>query len=89
MRRAPRLFSSSMTAAQRRVYRIVTCLFFGIFLATIWPVYPRFGGIHPMILGIPLSLFYVVALVALSFLAILALYMWEGRELDGPGEGED
>ena len=88
MRNAPRFFSRSLTAGQRRTYRTVTILFVAIFLALVWPVYPFFAGIRPMVLGIPLSLFYVVALVALSFFTVLGLYLWEGHDRNPTDEGE-
>lgn len=64
----------------RRVYGGVA-LFYGLlFLAVIWPVYPIFARIEPRVLGLPLSLAYVVAALVLSFAVLLALYLWEGAD---------
>lgn len=47
--------------------------------ALVWPIYPLAGGIYPMIWGIPLSMFYLVAVIAVVFSVMLALYVWEDR----------
>ena len=53
-------------------------LAFGLFLlvciaAVGWPLYPALGGgIEPFVLGLPLSLAWIVGWLLLSFLAILA-----------------
>lgn len=79
MTRRPRIFSSHLSRRERRVYRAATVFFVLLFAALVWPVYPLFSGIRPMILGVPLSLAYVVLLVLASFAALLALFLWEGR----------
>ncbi|MGH7540354.1 MAG: hypothetical protein ACRELC_05095 [Gemmatimonadota bacterium] len=84
--RAPRLFPSNLSRNERRVYAAVTLFYVVLFFGLIWPVYPRFAGIQPRVLGIPFSLAYVVACVVLSFLVLLALFEWErGRERRGNG----
>lgn len=75
----PRLFSSALSARERLVYGAVTLVFVGAFLATMWPIYPLFSRIRPMVLGVPLSLFYLIALVFVCFFSMLALYLWEAR----------
>ena len=77
MRRTPRFFPSRLEPEARGVYGAVTAFFVLLFLALIWPVYPTFGTIRPLILGIPLSLFYVVVLLVAGFLALLVLFLWE------------
>ena len=69
---------------RNRVYRAVVLYFIVVFLAMMWPVYPVFSKISPMLLGIPLSLFYLVVLLLLSFIVLLSLYLWESHrgELD-------
>ncbi len=59
----------------------------GVFCALVWPIYPLFGGAEPRPLGIPLSFFYVIVFVLLSFVALLLLFVWEGdrREPDEAG----
>lgn len=88
MRRTPRFFPSDLPPRERRVYGAVTAFFLVVFVASIWPVYPLFAGIRPMVLGIPFSLFYVIVLLLVAFLVLLGLFLWEGRrgidEPDGP-----
>jgi len=82
----PRIFPSHLSPRERVVYRVATLFFVVLFFALIWPVYPRFAGIRPLILGMPLSLAYVVGLVLVSFFGLLALFLWEGRR--SPEEGD-
>lgn len=79
MRLKPRLFSSALSPRERLVYGAVTVAFVVCFLATIWPIYVPFSRVRPLILGIPLSLAYLVGLVGVSFLTLLGLYTWERR----------
>jgi hypothetical protein len=45
----------------------------------LWPVYSWFSGIYPMILGMPMSLFYLVIVIATVFCVMLGLFLWEDR----------
>lgn len=45
----------------------------------IWPVYPYFSRIYPLVLGIPFSLFYLICILLLSFLVLAGLYFWDER----------
>ena len=86
----PRFMPSGLTRRQRRVYGAVTVFFLVVFVAMMWPVYALFSGFRPFVLGMPLSLFYVVAWLVASFLVLLGLFAWEGRAErlhDGDGEG--
>ena len=87
VRRRPRFFPSDQDPSRRRVYAAATAFFLVVFLAVTWPVYARFAGIEPRVLGLPLSLAWVVGWVLASFLALLALYLWEERT--GAGGDED
>ena len=75
----PVIFSSKLTPGERRVYRAATILFIGVFFAFMWPIYPVFNRIRPLLLGMPASLFYLVFLLGVAFVAILSLYRWEDR----------
>ncbi|MFQ5743526.1 MAG: hypothetical protein ACE5HV_08045 [Acidobacteriota bacterium] len=79
MRKTPVLFLSSLTASERRIYKAVTFIFIGIFLAFMWPIYLYFDRIRPFVIGLPLSLFYLIVLLLVSFLTLLGLYLWESR----------
>lgn len=75
----PRIFSSSLSGRERRVYGAVTLIFVGAFLATLWPIYTLFSRVRPFVLGVPFSLAGLVGLVLACFLSLLALYRWEDR----------
>lgn len=88
MRRAPRFFASDLDRSERRVYGAAATFFLLVFLAVTWPVYALFAGIEPRVLGLPLSLAWIVGWVLASFLGLLALYAWErGRAPDGAEDG--
>jgi hypothetical protein len=57
----------------------VILLFVAVFLASIWPIYPFFSRIHPIVLGLPFSLVYLIILLLFSFSVLLSLYLWESR----------
>jgi len=69
----------------RIVYRAFGVFYALLFVAMIWPIYPRFATIEPRILEMPHSLAYVVFGLVLSFAALLGLYLWErsGEQPDG------
>lgn len=77
MRRTPRLFPSDQQPGTRRVYRVATAFFVVVFVALVWPVYSLFAAAEPRVLGLPLSLAWVVGWVIASFLGLLTLYLWE------------
>lgn len=43
-------------------------------LAIIWPVYSLFDGIYPLILGLPLSFAWIVAMLLSAFFLLLWYY---------------
>ncbi len=79
-----RIFPSTLSKVERRIYGAATVVFIGVFLATMWPIYPLFNRIRPFVLGMPASLFYLLVLVFVGFFSLLALYRWE----DGRGKLE-
>jgi hypothetical protein len=87
----PVFFSSKLTPSERRVYRAATIFFIAVFFAFMWPIYPFFNRIRPLILGMPASLFYLVCLLTVAFVAILSLYRWEDRhgKLEEPADFDD
>lgn len=84
----PVIFSSELSPSERRIYKAATILFVVIFFAFMWPIYPIFNHVRPLILGMPLSLLYLVFLLSVAFGAILTLYLWEDRhgKLQDPPE---
>ncbi len=80
----------SARSGHRAVYACAAAFYLFLFVAVMWPIYPRFAGIEPRVLSMPFSLAYVVAALIASFLVLLALYAWERRGSDGAvpgGEG--
>lgn len=86
----PRLFSSTLTRTQRRVYGAVLAWFVAALALMTWPATVPFARIAPRMLGMPFALFWLAALLVTSFLVALALFRWESREgwID-EGSGED
>ncbi|MCG8469478.1 MAG: hypothetical protein MJB57_14940 [Gemmatimonadetes bacterium] len=72
----------------RGVYVAVALYYIALFVALIWPVYGRFATIEPRILSMPFSLAYVVIALLLSFVGLLALYLWEARSSGEPDRDE-
>jgi hypothetical protein len=60
-----------------KVYRVVIVYFIIVFAAMMWPIHSLFSRIHPIFLGIPFSLMYLVILIFLSFFVLLGLYLWD------------
>jgi hypothetical protein len=87
VRLRPRFFSRALSRRQRVVYGAATAWFLAVFVGTCWPVYPLFSRIHPLLLGMPLSLFYLLALLVLSFGVAVGLFVWELRGGDSAAGG--
>lgn len=75
MRRGPELFSEHMSPAARRRRIGVLVVLLVASAALIWPVYDVFGGLYPLIFGLPLSLAWVVLWLFVVFGAVLWLYL--------------
>lgn len=84
----PKLFSSHLTRIQRRVYGAVFIFYVFAFFAMVPPLYSPFNRIKPLVLGMPMSLFYLAAVIVSSFLVLLTLFLWESRQ-NGPPPEED
>lgn len=88
MRSGPRFVPSDLTPRQRRVYLGATAVLVVVFCVLVWPVYPHFADIRPLVLGVPMSLAWVVAWLLVSFATLLAVFLWEGRQ-GGQEEGRE
>ncbi|MDX1670923.1 MAG: hypothetical protein R3211_01175 [Balneolaceae bacterium] len=56
--------------------KIIFLVLLGIIqLCVIWPVYTWFSGIHPMILGLPLSFAWIIAMLLSAFFLLLWYYL--------------
>jgi polyferredoxin len=77
MERGVKLFPSRSSARHRRRRIAFLVVFVALTAALVWPVYPLFSGIRPLILGLPLSLAYIVIVLLLMFAAQIWLYLGE------------
>lgn len=50
-------------------------LFILLQLCLIWPVYPLFADIYPMILGLPLSFAWIIFVLICTFLLLVWYYL--------------
>lgn len=95
MRSTPRFFPSDLSREEASVYRAVTAAFAVLLFLLVWPLFHLFNRVRPFVLEMPFAFFAVTLAVVLSFLLLLALYLWEGRKREdaagregGTGEGE-
>ena len=72
------LFPPDTSPARRRQRLLFVAILMVATLALIWPIYPMFSGIYPLILGLPLSLAWVVLWLAVMMTALIWLYRSEG-----------
>lgn len=57
--------------------------------ALVWPIYPLLGDhIEPRVFGLPWSLAYVIAIIALNTAVLIALYVSRAVDADEVEEGE-
>ncbi len=68
------LFRPGTPAKVRRGRWAFLVAYVVIGLSIIWPVYPRFAGPEPRILGLPLFFAWVLAALLAIFVSLLMLY---------------
>lgn len=73
------LFPARDSPATRRCKGLLVGLVLLAALCLGWPVYPWFGGIYPLILGLPLAFAWAVFWLLAVFLGLVWLYWSEGR----------
>ncbi|MFQ5740978.1 MAG: hypothetical protein ACE5JX_18405 [Acidobacteriota bacterium] len=73
-------FPSRLKKRRKRLYKALALYFILIFVTMMWPIYPYFSRVHPLMLGMPFGLFYLVCLLVLSFLVLLGVYLWEEHQ---------
>ncbi len=74
------LFPPGTTPAKRRRRLLFLAVYVLAAALLIWPVYPMFSGIKPLILGLPLSFAWVVIALLVMFAALLLLFRADERE---------
>ncbi len=72
--RGPVFFSPHASPKHRRRRLVFVSLIATALLALIWPVYSLFSGVFPLVLGLPLSLAWVVFWLLVVFVALIRLY---------------
>ena len=71
------LFRPGTDPAKRRRRLIFLAIYLVVAALLVWPVFPMFSGIQPLILGLPLSLAWVLLALAVIFVALLWIYRAE------------
>lgn len=71
------LFPPGTSPRKKRRRLLFVAVYLAVAAAVVWPVYPLFAGIRPFILGLPLSLAWMVLALVVGFVALLALYLTE------------
>ncbi len=70
----PVFFTDHASSSRRRRRSLFIAIVLVAALALVAPIYPIFGGIRPLILGLPLSFAWVVLWLAVVFAALVGLY---------------
>ena len=64
----------------RRVRWVTAAFFLAFVLAVTWPGMLPFNRIHPLVLGLPFSMFWIALWVFLSFLVLLLVDWVENKD---------
>ncbi len=75
-----RLFPPGASPDHRRRRLVFLTVYALVAAALLWPIYPRFAAVKPLILGLPLSLAWVILDLAVIFVALLWLYRTEPQD---------
>lgn len=73
------VFSTTSPRRKKRAILLVLVLVM-VQLGLIWPVYPMFSSPTPQIFGFPLSLAWVIGMLALSFISLLLFFLTDNYE---------
>lgn len=79
MRSGLSFFKPGTSASARRRRWIFVAVWALTAAMLLWPIYPRFSGIEPLILGLPLGLMWVITAILIVFFALLWLFLSEDR----------
>lgn len=77
------LFPPGTPPGKKRRRLAFVAVYLAVTAMLVWPVYPVFSSVFPLILGLPLSLAWVILALAIGFAALLALYLTEDGEAEG------
>ena len=73
------VFSSRSPKRRKRAFILVPILVL-IQIGLIWPIYPMMGAAKPLILGLPLSFFWVILMVCFSFTSLFIFFRKDETE---------
>ncbi len=73
------LFRPGTDPARRRRRIIFVAIHLVVAAFLVWPIFPMFSGIRPMILGLPFSLAWVIMTLSVMFAALLWLFRSEDQ----------
>ena len=71
------LFRPGTDPARRRRRLSFLAVYVLVAAMLVWPVFPRFSGVQPLILGLPFSLAWVLLALGVIFAALLWLFRAE------------
>ena len=71
-------FPPETSPGRRRQRLVFVVILMTAAAALVWPVYPLFSGIFPLILGLPLSMAWIVLWLTIMLVALAWLYRSEG-----------
>ena len=74
------LFSPGTDPSKRRRRQAFLAIYLVVAALLVWPIFPYFSGIRPLILGLPLSLAWVVLALAVMFCALVWLFRADQRD---------
>ncbi len=70
-------FPPDTSPGRRRQRLVFVVILMTAAAALVWPVYPVFSGIFPLILGLPLSMAWIVLWLTIMLVALAWLYRSE------------
>lgn len=71
------LFKPGTSQRARRRRLIFLAVWMWAFLMLLWPIYPVFSSVEPLILGLPLGFAWVISAILVVFFGLLWLYLGE------------
>lgn len=77
-----RFFAANTPPEQRRRRWIFVVISAMAGAMTLWPIYPRFARPEPLLLGLPMSLVWILFALFLAFGALVWLYRSEPHDDD-------
>ncbi len=80
------LFAPGTSPGKKRRRLLFAAVYLVVAGALVWPIYPRFSGIFPLVLGLPFSLAWMVMALVIGFFAVLWLFLSEEDDSGAAGD---